>query len=369
MIALVALAAAGLSAADLTLRGGAPTPAATVLRVDLDGVAVVWPDRSPPQEVLSLDRVRRVEGRHADEWASIADVATTAWRAMSRLERGDAVAAEPMLENLFAQYRGRSGPTAARIAEGLLRCRLKRHAYAAAVEPWLVWSALADPDESLPLPFNSLGSRELRLLASLPPIWGEGGGAQAVTSAAASVQTLPSASPSLKQAAEMYAVAARFESDKAPVLLPPPASADPALAFLREIVGSRVGDAPTRREARTLLTRRLRPDAPGWIAAWCRTALGRSLLMEPGDEERRRGIVELTAVHALHGSDQPYLAGLALAEAANACETLADLSGAATLRRELVDTYPGHPSITPHVLRNAASRPSPAPRADSMENE
>src|SRR5690606_16150177 len=63
--------------------------------------------------------------------------AEDAWRARTRLERADAVGAEPLFEDLFDRTRAWRGPTRAVIAEGLLRCRIRRGAQIGAIDPWL----------------------------------------------------------------------------------------------------------------------------------------------------------------------------------------------------------------------------------------
>src|SRR6185436_14279511 len=80
-----------------------------------------------------------VQGESAKKAAEFEALSTKAWRARTRAERGDWAAAEPLFEELFPLIEGKDGPTAAMVAEGLVRCRLRRGAQGAALWPWLEW--------------------------------------------------------------------------------------------------------------------------------------------------------------------------------------------------------------------------------------
>lgn len=162
----------------LALRGGEPAPAGRVLEVSLDGVTVGSTVASPV--IVGWHRVRSVEGPLAGEAAAFEEVADDAWRAMSRLDRGDAQAAEPVFERLQDLYRGRSGPTAAAVFEGLLRCRLRRNAQTLAVDAWLEWRrarSAADGAQWYRGNRDAEGiggivfDEETGLVPDLPPLW------------------------------------------------------------------------------------------------------------------------------------------------------------------------------------------------------
>ncbi len=154
--AFLIIAAAGVAAAHGLTTLQQPQPAGTVLprgvsetslgeptAVAPEGVSVVR-DRNPDGKpvatiVIGWDRVREVTGPLATEASKFTSTAEKAWRARARLERGDWVAAEPLFEELFSEYRTRTGPTALTVAGGLVRCRLMRGAQTAAVEPWIAW--------------------------------------------------------------------------------------------------------------------------------------------------------------------------------------------------------------------------------------
>src|SRR5690606_26027526 len=111
-----------------------PAPPGEIVTVDEQGVTVRG---DATQTVISWDRIRTVSGDHAAIAANHANVADRLWRARTRIERGDWRLGEPLFEGLFATYGALTGPASAVAAEGLLRCRLRRGAQAASVEPWL----------------------------------------------------------------------------------------------------------------------------------------------------------------------------------------------------------------------------------------
>lgn len=363
MMFLVIAAAVSIALpGDIVLRGPTPTPDGRVIRVDAAGVLVAWADTQGPPEQVSLDRVRAVSGAHAESWSVVAPTAERAWRARSRLERGDLAGAEPILESLATEYRAQSGSTAGSIFEGLLRCRIARQAHASAVEPWLSWLACGGSDGSLLGDTATLGSRDIRLVASLPPIWQDSPALRAMLA----TQDSGPAVGALGSLRNLYFASAQFEIDGVEPPLPP-VSADPAVAVVRDVVIARSGDAKARASARDALNKRLSGDLPGWIQAWCRAAIGRSLARETDVESLRRAAIGLITVHTEHGSDAPFLAGFALAEAARICESMGDASSAAVVWSELNDRYPGHPSTNPGAVRQITPRtPEPSKEPESL---
>jgi len=339
---------------QVVMRGGEPAPPGEVAGVSLEGVLVA---SGPDDRVLiGWDRVSRVEGEWADEAAAFSDVSDRAWRARSRLIRGDMPAAEPLFEELFPRYEGRIGPTAALVAEGLLRCRLRRGAVASAVPAWLATlNAVAGRDDQ-PRPLHADWSRlaglapsidpQTGLCPALPPIWLDWPAVQAFAGASAPQvggDAAPAAAEKVEMLRSLYAHAARFECGTAGAF-EFPQSEDQGVRLVVDIVQARTGDAAARAEAKSRLQARLAEPAPGWVQAWCRCAIGRSLVREPDERQRRLGVIELLWLPATHDRGHPYLTGLALAEAAATLDELGDAGGAAVLRREFETGYKGHPA-------------------------
>jgi hypothetical protein len=383
-----------LADSTLVMRGAVSPPPGVVTAVDAQGVTVsqYGPTPAPPAGqkaaakapsttiVLSWDRVAKVEGDLAPEAAPFMPVAERLWRARSRLDRGDFVGAEPLFEELFPQFAGRRGPTAAVVAGGLLRCRIGTGAQTAAVAPWLAYlSALGENEQA------SIGAPELDptagpiidpatgLAPSLPPVWVNLPSVQSL--ARGSWASGPAGSRGAVLGA-YYEQAARFEAGM-PVQVPTVnIERDEAVGLVREMVTARIGDQTQRAAARQALQARLKRRPAPWMEAWIRTAMGRSLILESARESQLLGVAELAEISARLERVNPYLTGIALAEAAVAQAKLGDLAGATRLRGDLAERFPGHPALDweplhgwtappPVPVRAPPTPPAPPPNSDS----
>ena len=137
----VACAVATTVAADVTvfLRGEAQPVVAASAFGDAHGLEVrTGAGANEQRSVLPWDFVRDVEG--ATGTAGLGEylaVGEDLWRARIRIERGDFALAKPLLAKHWARFRGSDGPTAALVAEALLRCALADGDVRAATDPWL----------------------------------------------------------------------------------------------------------------------------------------------------------------------------------------------------------------------------------------
>jgi hypothetical protein len=345
-LALCASAGIAQTESSLTLRGGATAPDGELTDCSIEGVVVASPVTG--EVIIGWDRVRAVTGEHADQAGAFLDVADQLWRAVSRLERGDIPASEPLLEGLFATYRNRSGPTAAAVSGGLLRCRLERGAHTLAVDAWLSWLHATARDDGPTWfdhaagvdPVLPVADQETGLLPGLPPIWLD----------LPSVRVFGNAPPSVSQfgdreqaLAELYRHAARAQRG-AREPMPRLTNPDPAVRLVWDLVAAQSRNDPERATGRKAIEVRLRKEPVGWLDAWLRVGLGRSLLLEAEPVQRQRGVIELLRVHVTHQRDSAYLSGLALADAAVALAELGEEPGASRLRQELLDNFPGHPA-------------------------
>ncbi|MBM4107695.1 MAG: hypothetical protein FJ255_02605 [Phycisphaerae bacterium] len=349
-IALVALA----TQPELALRGHREAPPGAVSAVGVDGVSagsdapvlVGW------DIVAELPEEWREPGR---EWAELADAL---WRARVRLERGDFALAERTLEPWLPKVRGRRGPTAMLVGDGLLRCRLRRGARTSAIDAWLTWLAAGDGSPALHLDSGRpVASRSedpavvpdagLGLVPELPPMWLDTPAVRALGEAAS-----PETSASWGVLAQAYKASAATEGGSTPDLAPLLAAVTgPATADLRSqgvrlvaaVVLSRAGDARQRDQARGVLLSLSALDERPWVEAWRRAAIGRSLLREPERERRLEGVLEMLHVPARLPEASPYLTGLVLAESAVAMRELGDAAAGERLYQEfaaLGDTHP-----------------------------
>lgn len=323
--------------AQVELRGSTELLQASVIRVDRSGVHISSADGV--QSTLGWHRIRAVHGELAQEAEQFASIAELAWRANSRLDRGDAIAAEPLFEELFVSYAFEDGPTGRMVAEGLLRCRLRRGAHTAAVLPWLALLETSQADGLWDL--QSLDATT-RLAQALPPIWLDWPAIRAF--ARTDLVLSEEIDRSTRDLAELYMHAARFEVGLT-TSFPKVDRTDRGVALVAEIVLARSGDSDERRTSRKKLQDRLKAGAEPWAEAWCRMAIGRSLLRESAPEQKRRGIVELLHLPAAGDDSQGYLIGLALAQASVQLKELGDVAGSAILKEELERGYRGHPVL------------------------
>lgn len=339
-------------ATELVLWGARSVPDGEVFEIATEGV--VLEDPFGVHRTVRWDYIRQVRGEHAGEAEPFMAMAKLAWRARTRLERGDAVTAEPMFEELYPTYEGLGGEMASMIAEGLLRCRLRRSAQTAAVRPWLAY-LVSEPAA----PYRSRMAGALRpavdersgLVPSLAPVWLDTPAVEAFARSEPIVVWTQRGTAGPRRAElleKLYRYAARFEcgleTGAPPTALSAGEQADEGLRLVHAMVVARCGDAEERLEARrTLATLRDKSgSADAWIEAWCRLGIGRSLLREDAPETRRLGVIELLHLPARFGSSQPYLAGLALAESAIALEEIGDRAGSVSLLTELRDSYSTH---------------------------
>jgi hypothetical protein len=367
---------------SVELRGPVGSAGGDVRAIDLTGVLLG--DERGRRFLVGWDRVRSVNGVASVPAAAFSAVAADVWRARSRLERDDWRAAEPLFEQLFTVYRGARGPTAAVVAEGLLRCRLRRASQAAGVWTWLELVRIRrDQERAAPGPAGEAppawigGEIDLRpiydpatsLVAALPPVWLSERSLRALVDAPqwkayAPVAGSADVDPVVAELASLYRAAAVYELEgKLPAPLDAPGagpSSHPGVALVRDIVIARVGDDKQRADARKAMQRRIDEGAPRWVDVWCRVGIGRSLLMEPGDTERALGVVSLLHVPARFGEEYAALAGTALAQAAAALHAMGDEPGARQLVEELRRVYPTHPASSWSGLNWYAPAPIPS---------
>ena len=367
LTAIVALLLSSGATGQVVLRGGGTPPEGQVVGVGEEGVVIETGrtqagPRSSTRVIIGWDRVRSVGGAFAGDAQAYMDVATDAWRARYRLERGDTVAAEPLFEKLFERYEGKAGPTAAVVAEGLLACRLHRGAQAGAVMPWLsLMMAEAGRGEGAVWFERDRASSLERVIdpatglaPALPPIWLDSPASRAIASSSEMAEVRTSDSQEKQVAASLanlYQFAARFEAGQDGDGMPRTARGSDAVSLVSDIVKARAGDQRERTTARESLQVRIDRNRGTWVEAWCRVGLGRSLLSELEPEQRRLGVVQLLHVPARFREDQAYLAGLALAEAIVALEDLGDDVAASVLRRDLFEGYGGHPALDWEPIR------------------
>lgn len=338
------------------MRGHEPGPTGEVVGVEAQGV------RLEGEGLIGWDKVRRVSGPLEAQAARFAQLADLAWRARTRLERGDLVSAEPLLEDLATRVGSEVGPTSRLVFAGLVRCRLGRGAVIAAAPAYLSWHQASGGDAryageaswavTSPTEVGLIDAGTL-LAPGLPPMWV---GSPALQSLAR--QEWPKTSVGI-----LYEQAARFEAGLTAslprrVTLHRSDAERAGYDLVYAVVASRIGDEMERAAAREELVREI-DQQPEWARAWRWAALGRSLLRENDVEMRWRGVAELLRVPAEVERVVPYVTGLAMGEAASALRELGDGVGAAQIAGEIVERFPGHPVLDWQGVRGI-QRPAPA---------
>lgn len=387
---LIAAALGAWNADALTLRGGREAPQASITSVDADGVRI-----GPPVDtVVGWDLVDTLPAQWQARAKPLAPTAEALWRGRARLARGDFGGAERALEPLLPTFRGMSGPGARLVSEGLLRCRLERGARASAVDAWLVWVAATQEPKSLWLDSGRVDTPaehgapttdpSTRLAPLLPPLWLDVPAVRPLAS-----MPVPAGEGLAALLARAYRAAARFETG-APAeaqdaaqdtdLLARALGAGPlealdtpeaGLRFVCAVVLARVGDEAQRPKARAALSALASSRPEPWAEAWSRVALGRSLLRESDQEQRLAGVLELLHVPARIAETDPYLTGIALAEAVVALDGLGDPASASRLFDEFASAAPDHPAWDWAPIRQRRRSPAqaPTPPADTTDPE
>ena len=338
---VLAVATAGADVVER--RGSEPSLQGAVVSLDDAGVTVRT--ETGALHLVPWDRVRRIDGdpvleRDLREWMP---VASDLWRARTRIQRHDTALAEPLLARLFERYRGRTHETALVVAEGLLRCRLARADHALAVIPALETARLrrAGVTTDSYARLAPVLDETHALCPRLAPVWPPSPVLQALEHDLLEYDA--QGDPVVGALAALYRQAVLEvvgRDDPAPELSAGPDH--PGVVLLADVVSAGAASAEARQRARARLERQRRLQ-PEWAEAWSRYALGRSLMAEEGLGRRQRGILQVLHLPARFARTQPFLAGMALADAADALQQTGDQAAADTLRAELARSYPDHP--------------------------
>lgn len=278
---LLSAHAALRAAADATveLRGNAGTLVSSTATATLRGLELRGVRRdegaAAREETVPWDMVRSVEGGAAAgagaDLATMLEAGTALWRARARIERGDCELARPLLRDQWARFAKADGPTAALVAEGMLRCAVSAGDMGASVEPWL--ECLRHRGAKEPLRFAALApvlDPETALLPSLPPFVPSDRRADLLSV----FEAIPSAADASAPAAARevggrLARLMRRASGAVPEpAAPPRADAEPAVKVLALLDG--VASAADARALTRALDEfdRAYPEPPAFVASW-----------------------------------------------------------------------------------------------------
>lgn len=365
------------------------TPAGVVVRVGQGGEGA-----TDQRVIVGWQRVRAVSGAMKAPAERFMPEADALWRIEQRVARADYAMAERLAEPLYDAAvaeggAGLRGPTGAALAESILRCRLARGFWTGAAvayldlagvvlahqpgERWIGWDRQGLPTSDARWGGVPVMDADMPLCPWLPPIFSpalSGRGLQALGDGAHWAR-IAKAGGVMADLGVLYRFAATAEAsvagvgDAAVPGLPFIKSDDRAVALVQAIVTSRFGGPQERENARRVLGTRIAdefrsaalvaaaaaahdestdvdvPEEPRWVEAWCRLAIGRSLVRESDPALRRAGVIELLHLPARFGQALPNLCAMAMAEAADEIERAGDADGAAALRLELRALHPG----------------------------
>lgn len=339
--ALTATCLSSVTLGDVVERRGQATALeGDVLSTNDEGVTVRT--ATGALHMVPWDRVRSVDtGQPPDPLLERRlERAQLLWRARSRVERDDTTLAEPLLERLFAEYRGQTHETALVVAEGLLRCRLARGEHALAVIPSLEVARLrrAGIETDSYRMLRAVHDETTALCPALPPVWAPSPLLDSLTRDLKQYQAADD--PVVSAIARLYSRAIGAQSDDDPDTTTQ--ENHPGVTLLSWLIDGRSTDAATRRGARGHLQAQL-DRHPTWAQAWMRYHLGLSLLLEEGIGRQQQGLVQLAHLPANFGRTQPYLAGMALDRLAGELATRGQTEAARSVRTELTRRYPNHP--------------------------
>jgi hypothetical protein len=346
-IACAALAAAAARAdVEIVLRNGVGSVSGASAIGDVGGIAVrgaqTWEGDDALAErfrtaPIPWDMVREVRG-DASGLGEFLSIGEDLWRARIRIERGDEALAAPVLAKHWGRFRGADGPTAALVAEGLLRVALANGDIRAAAEPWLAClrhrsAGISSRFPGLPAAFDA----DNGLLPVLSPFMPESRRADLVAAceAARAAGEAGDVAQLVVRIARSQAQAADGAAQKPELAKDTPASVR-ALTLLSDI--SAAADARALERAVGAFDRAFEEPA-SYLAAWrlaaigtCRARLARGL---PVGDERTvalgRAALGLLAVPAARLDASGLVDAYALEEAARLLRESGDESSASQL--------------------------------------
>jgi len=314
------------SSATIELRGAQPAIVAERASIEPDGVRVTT--TGGVTTVVAWDRVRSLTGvDNPNDAAAWLPIAEDLWRARSRVQRGDTLAASPLFERHFPQFRGTTSETALVVAEGLLRCRLASQDWMQAIVPALEVARLrkagATTDRYTEL--DPVIDDTTLLCPQLAPAWTPDDRTKAI---AEEIEALHIGESSVGRIAGLYVLLLRgsvpvdeLKRDDAP-----------AVALLHAIARLNGSDDAARARAAKDLVTPLK-TLPEWARAWANHAIGRAAITAKEPAAQMDGVLALVRVAAQPSSPRR-LARSSLDLAIPALRALGDADGAAALERE-----------------------------------
>ncbi len=319
------LLVAALALAPVELRGGGVVDA-PIESISLAGVGV----GGPAPRTISWRRVRAVTGSRAHEAEPYADFAENVWRALTRLDRADIHGALAILPDLEDRCENEPGPTPADVFTAACDAHQRAADHPAALRAFFELARLVEDPADYP---RHALDPATGLHTTLAPFLTREHARRAQPHLA------PRASDAPRVARLRASYAAAIAAD--PALLPDGGAESPAELLLARIARAQTADEQALRELRAWADD---TDEP-WRHAWTSAAAARARLASNDPSAVRLGALEFLSIPAFDAAESPYLAGLALAESADALERLGETAPASALRAELARLSPDHPAL------------------------
>jgi len=328
----LAVLAVSAALAPVELRGGGVIDA-PVERVSIAGVSV---GGSAPR-TSGWARVRAVTGPGSIDAAAYAPVADAAWRARTRLDRGDVHGATTLLGALEDRCAGMEGPTPLAVFSTALEAHLRLGDQPAALRSFFeLHRLIADPDD-----WEAHGlDAATGLSPDLPPQMTDAHAALAAPVFASRARD----SVEIARLKRYYAAALSADPSGLPEGEP---KSNGELLLWRVCLASSGDAAALDRLGRWAAESAGRErSAPTWRDAWVAGARARAA-RRAGDQAPssvRLAAIAYLRLPAQHARESPYLAGLGIARAAALLETIGEDAPARRLRDELARVSPDHPA-------------------------
>ena len=350
---IVALALTTLaSAATIELRGTESPIVAERVAVEPGGVRVTR--AGGVTETIAWDMVRSLTGTdNANEAATMLPIGEDLWRARSRVQRGDTVAARPLFEKHFDRFKGTNSETALVVAEGLVRCRLASDDWMQAVIPALEMARLrkAGVTTNRYAALGSVFDDATLLCPQLAPAWVADDRTKTFGDqiAALTINDLTVARLAGLYVALLHGVEPTDDAKRDDL---------PSIAMLHAIARLNSNDDAARARAAKELAAAVK-SLPPWARAWEQHAIGRTALRSQDKLVQVDGVLALLRVAAQPGVSRR-LVRMSLDLAVPALRSLGDVDGAAILERERAAL--GGPKPTAPTNKTPQRSPSQEPR-------
>ncbi len=237
------------------------------------------------------------------EYRAYRQTAEDAWRAHTRLVRGDFFSAESIYNELSGQYLWRVGPQSADVSLGLVRCRLDRGDRVDAVLPMLSWLRATTVDRFSGLRLVDEYDEAFGVFVGLPPVFGSDDRVERL----GKLPGVDRITDRQRAIFGYYQLAldrsvhhtpeAQMVLDELTELVRGREGRDSGMRLIEEMVIAQAHpDSQKRLASRAALRRRIRTDRDTWVELWARLAIGVSLMGEGDVESNERGVIELIHV-------------------------------------------------------------------------